>query len=386
MQEIYLDNNASTRPLPAVREAVLHAMTELAANASSSHSAGFRVRSAIEEARDAVAELLGVQSEQVIFTSGGTEANNLALNTVLHEDCPRRLVISEIEHSSVLKAADFLESLGVSVERLSVDANGLVNPDVLAEALNEPTGLVSIQWVNNETGVVQDIERLAATCRARGVPFHTDAAQAVGKLPIELSTLPIDFLTIAGHKFHAPPGVGALYVRDPDSVTPLVHGGGQEAGKRAGTENVPGITGLGTAARLRRQHLAETCRRLEQLRDRFQSRLLESCPDAVVNGGGTQRVCNTSNIRFVGIDGQALIARLDDRGVRCSQSSACTNQRPEPSYVLSAMGLSESDAYASVRFSIAEDNTAAELDQAAEIIAEEVQSLVAVYRKFGLAG
>ena len=258
---------------------------------------------------------------------------------------------------------------------LPVGGCGLIDPDDLRKALAEEAALVSVQWVNSETGVVQPIMEIGRLCAAAGVPFHTDAAQAVGKLPLSLRDLPVDYASIAGHKFHAPVGVGALYVRAGAALQGLLDGGDQESGLRAGTENVPGIAGMGCAARLREESLDETITRLASLRDRLESQTMDRCGGVTVNGDTRTRVCSTTNLRFDGVDGEALVARLDQRGVRCSQSSACTNQRPEPSHVLRAMGLSEEEAYASVRFSLSVLNDEEDVEAACAAVAEEVHRI-----------
>ncbi len=374
--EIYLDNNATTRPLPAVVEAMLEALGPAFGNPSSAHSAGDRSRALLERARTSVAQLIGAAPEQVIFTSGGTEANNTVLGSARGLPIERRrIVISAVEHSSILKICDHLETIGVEVVRLPVDSAGVVSLGDLERALERPAGLVSIQWVNNETGVSQPVEAIGRVCAAVGVPFHTDAAQAAGKLDVDVEAFPVDYLTLTGHKIHGPQGVGALYCRNRRSLVPILWGGGQEAGLRAGTENLAGIAGLAKAAEVRMARLAEVRRYLAKLRDAFERAVLEALPDVVINGGQAQRVCNSTNLLFCGADGQALVSRLDSAGVRCSQSSACTNMRPEPSYVLRAMGLTTQQAYSSVRFSFAETNTTAELDRAVTEVVDAVKSL-----------
>ena len=370
--EVYLDNNATTPPLAEVRASVLKAMAAFG-NPSSSHAAGERGRQQLRAARSALASLLGCDPDAIIFTSGATEANN----TVLRRFCGpgRRIISSEVEHSSVLAALERCSREGTEVALLPVSHSGLVDPDDLRRALAGRTDLVSIQWVNSETGVVQPVEQIGRLCAEAGVPLHTDAAQAVGKLPVSLRDLPVDYASIAGHKFHAPAGVGALYVGGSARLKGLLEGGAQESGRRAGTENVPGIAGMGCAARLREGSLGETINRLGSLRDRLEGEIMDRCGGVSVNGDSRSRVCNTTNLLFHGVDGEALVARLDQRGVRCSQSSACTNQRPEPSHVLRAMGLSEEEAYGSVRFSLSVLNDEEDVAAACEAVAEEVDRI-----------
>ncbi len=367
--EIYLDNNATTQPMPEVRAAVLNAMGSFG-NPSSSHAAGERAREQLHNARLSLASLLGCEPNAIVFTSGATEANNTVIRSFSGTE--KRIVSTSVEHSSVLAPLDRSEREGTEVVLLPVDRSGIVDPDDLRDAITVETSLVSIQWVNSETGVVQPVEDFGRICSEAGVPFHTDAAQAVGKLPVRRRELPVDFASIAGHKFHAPPGTGALYLRGSAWLKGLLDGGDQESGMRAGTENVPGIAGMGCAATIRAGSLPETITRLGKLRDLFESEVMDRCPGVSLNGGRATRVCNTTNLLFDGVDGQALVARLDQRGIRCSQSSACTNHRPEPSHVLRAMGLSEEEAYASVRFSLSVLNSEEEVVAAATAVAEVV--------------
>lgn len=371
--EIYLDNNATTQPLPEVRAAALHAMGGAFGNPSSSHAAGDRARSQLHNARSSLASLVGCDPDDILFTSGATEANNTVIRNFPGPG--KRIVSAAVEHSSVLAALERVEREGTEVGLLPVGWNGIVDPDDLRDAIAVETALVSIQWVNSETGVVQPVEEFGRICSEAGVPFHTDAAQAVGKLPVNLRELPVDFASIAGHKFHGPPGTGALYLRGSAGLRGLLDGGDQESGLRAGTENVPGIAGMGCAAGIRAGTLPETITLLGKLRDLFESEVLSRCPGVSVNGGRPTRVCNTTNLLFDGVDGQALVARLDQRGIRCSQSSACTNHRPEPSHVLRAMGLSEEEAYASVRFSMSVLNNEEEVTAAAAAVAEVVAQI-----------
>ncbi|WP_020676160.1 cysteine desulfurase family protein [Geopsychrobacter electrodiphilus] len=374
--EIYLDNNATTRSLPEVQDSVMGVLGQSFGNPSSAHSLGGRVRKKISLARDYVALLIGAPPSQLIFTSGGTEANNLVLSSVTRGVAKQaRIITSQVEHSSVLDMCDHIETLGVEVIRLPVNGDGLVSVEDFKAALNSKVVLVSIQWVNNETGVTQPIRTIGKICRTAQVPFHTDAAQAVGKLCIDVSNMPIDFLTFTGHKFHSPQGVGALYSSNLGFVRPTLFGGTQEEGLRPGTENVPGIIGMGVAAQIRQTNLLEHFEQLTKLRKQFEKKVLELVPQVKINGGKADRVCNTSNLFFEGVDGQALVARLDQEGIYCSQSSACTNQRPEPSYVLRAMGLSEADAYSSIRFSFSIENTFEEIGIAVDKISKLCKQL-----------
>ena len=367
--EVYLDNNATTPPLPEVRAAVLKALGAFG-NPSSSHEAGERARQQLRVARISLASLLGCGPASILFTSGATEANNTVLRSFSGPG--KRIVSTEVEHSSVLAALDRSAREGTEVVLLPVGRSGLIDPDDLRRAIAEETALVSVQWANSETGVVQPVEEIGRLCAEAGVPLHTDAAQAAGKLPVSLGDLPVDYASIAGHKFHAPAGVGALCLRAGAPLRGLLDGGDQEAGLRAGTENLPGIAGMGCAARLRAGSLRQTMTRLGDLRDRLEREIMDRCGGVTVNGDSQSRVRNTTNLLFDGVDGQALVARLDQRGVRCSQSSACANQRPEPSHVLRAMGLSEEEAYGSVRFSLSVLNDEEEVEAASAAVEEEV--------------
>jgi cysteine desulfurase len=375
-RHIYLDNSATTPPKASVIAAMESAMTTFFGNPSSAHSRGDVARQVVELGRQAVARLVGVDEETVFFTSGATEANNIAiLSCTTVAPIRGRIVTTTVEHSSVLKTCDWLESQGIEVIRLRVDSNGVLDLRELTEALVSPANLLSVQWVNSETGVIQPIEEIAEIAHARGVPVHVDAAQAIGKLSIRAADLPIDYMSITAHKIHGPQGVGALYVRPGRSVHRLLHGGPQEGGKRAGTENVPGIAGFTQAADERRESYEKVASHVRELRDSFEERLRTTLPDVRVNGAAAARVAGSTNLLFAGVDGQALVARLDREGIYCSQSSACTNHRPEPSYVLRAMGLSEAAAYSSVRFSFSELNTLQEARDAAAVVVNTVNVL-----------
>jgi cysteine desulfurase len=382
-RQIYLDNNATTQPLPEVIQAMEAAMTNASGNPSSAHSRGDAARLVIERSRIAVAQMLGAADDSVVFTSGATEANNLAILSCLPIDPTKgRIVTTTVEHSSVLRLCDYLEDRGTAVVRVPVDSNGLIDLEQLDQSLTSPTSLVSVQWVNNETGVIQPVESIAALASGRGVPFHVDAAQAFGKLRLNVAALPISYLSVTAHKIHGPQGVGALFVRPGCAMRPLLFGGPQESGRRAGTENVPGIAGFGRAAELRSARLPDVAAFVGLLRDSFEQAIATELRDVVINAARAPRVPGSTNILFPDVDGQALVARLDQAGIYCSQSSACTNQRPEPSYVLRAMGLSEEEAYSGVRFSFSEMNTVDEVQLAAEIVIQTVRSL----RQFAGAG
>jgi cysteine desulfurase len=372
MERVYLDNNATTTLLPEVRDAVARAMAAGASNASSAHSGGDAARSILASCRDDVGRLIGSPSESLVFTSGGAEANNLVLQSVAlaTRGKPARILTTEVEHASVLRACEALEAQGAEIAYLPVDADGRVVVSEASEMIVGGADLVSVQWVNNETGVIQPVEEIGKLCRSRGVAFHTDAAQAVGKLPAAIADMPIDYLSLTAHKWHGPAGVGAAYVAPGRRLSPMIHGGGQEHGLRAGTENLLGIAGMGCAADLRRSRLDAACRHMGAVRDLFEKILLSRLPGIRINGQAAPRVCNTSNVTFAGADGQAMVARLDQRGVCCSQGSACEASRPEPSHVLRAMGLSEEKAYSSLRFSFSELTTDDEIRIAVDVLVD----------------
>jgi cysteine desulfurase len=367
--EIYLDNAASTRPIASVRNAVARAMGVEFGNPSSAHGAGRRSRQAVEDAREQVAALVGADRSHVVFTSGGTEANNLLLHHA-HAAGIRRVVTTQVEHSSILGGMDALVRAGIEVHILPVAPHGRVCLDSFSGIPVDERTLVSVQWANNETGVVQPILDLAGAVKRRGGFIHTDAAQAAGKLTIDFASSPIDALTLTAHKIHGPQGIGALVTKSTGWVQPIFLGGSQERGLRVGTENYPGIVGFGVAAEHRLATLRTFVRHSKSLRDMFEARLSQELAEVRFNGAATDRVCTTGSATIDGIDGQALIAQLDARGIRMSQSSACTNMRPEPSYVLRAMGLSEDAAYSTIRYAMSEDTTFEACNRAADAIVE----------------
>jgi cysteine desulfurase len=382
-RSIYLDNSATTPPTASVIAAMESAMTTSFGNPSSAHARGEAARRVLQRSRAAVARLLGVAEEAILFTSGATEANNIAiLGCASLAPRSARIVTTAVEHSSVLKVCDRLQATGAEIVHLDVDSSGLVDLQGLRETLSSRPALLSVQWVNNETGVIQPIEQIAEIAHAAGVPLHVDAAQAIGKLRLHVAELPIDYMSVTGHKMHGPQGVGALYVRPGRPMLQMLYGGPQEDGRRAGTENVPGIAGFGQAAELRSRSYETVVSHVGELRGSFEQRLLASLPNVAINGSAAPRVAGSTNVLFAGIDGQALVAHLDQEGIYCSQSSACTNQRPEPSYVLCAMGLSENEAYSCVRFTFSELNTRQETSDAAEIVIDTVKKL----RRFEGAG
>jgi cysteine desulfurase len=367
---IYLDYNATSPPSPGVVDAVRRSMEECWGNPSSPHVAGRRARALLSDARDAVAALANCDPDRLLFTSGATESCNHILRAARRPGQPLPVIVaSTIEHAAVLAAAEREAAAGRSVTTIGVDRQGVVDLASLEDVVGDGGALVSVQWVNNEIGTVQPIAEIASICDRHGAMLHVDACQAFGKLEIDLDLLPADFVSISGHKIGAPPGVGALYVRDRRLLPSLQVGGEQERSRRAGTENLPGIAGFGAAAAERRLALHALVERWTLLRASFESGLPQG---ARVNAVGAPRIANTSSVVFPGTDGAALIARLDARGICVSQGSACHSARPEPSHVLRAIGLSESDAYATLRFSLGAATTLEEITSVLEALRLEV--------------
>ncbi len=386
---VYLDNAATTPVRPEVLEAMLPYLgREAFGNPSSAHRFGRTARAGLEEAKRTVAECLGVEPGQVIFTSGGTEADNLAIigSALAARDRggPFRVAVSAVEHKAVLAAAHAVQHLGGEEMLVGVSASGVVEEEALDEALARGVALVSVMWVNNEVGTVQPIARLAERCRAAGVCFHSDAVQALGKVPLSVTDAGCTLLTISGHKIGAAKGVGALIVRDRGAVEAIIHGGGQQYGIRPGTENVPGIVGLGRAVELAAAEQAESAVRLGALRDELERRVLAIVPDAVINAWQAERAPHVSNVAIPGTDSEALLMHLDLAGIACSSGSACSTGAIEPSHVLTAMGVPRELGIAALRFSFGKDNTAEDVDAviaALPKIVEKVRALSAVLHR-----
>jgi cysteine desulfurase len=383
MLRIYLDNNATTPVLPEVLEAMRPYFGERFGNASSIHHHGQETRAAVEHARDSVASLLGCRSAEVVFTSGGTEGDNLAIAGLT--TAGDHIITSSIEHHAVLHACKHLEETGCDVTYVPVDGRGLVGPDDVRRALRSNTKLISIMTANNETGVLQPVEEIGKIAAEADIYFHTDAVQAAAKVSIDVNRIGCDALSISGHKMHAPQGVGALYVRKGTKLQPLFYGGRHERSRRAGTENVPGIVGLGKAAELAMQRFERgDDTRMSALRDRLQQGLLAQVEEAGVNGLGALRVPNTSNIYFDQIEGESMVIALDLKGLAVSAGAACSSGAIEPSHVLIAMSLRKDRAHASIRFSLGTQNTAEDIDIALALVPETVawlRELSPAYRK-----
>jgi cysteine desulfurase len=383
MPRIYLDNNATTPALPEVIDAMRPYFGEHFGNASSIHHHGQETRAAVERARDSVAGLLGCRAGEVVFTSGGTEGDNLAIAGLT--SAGDHVITSSIEHHAVLHVCKHLEEMGCEVTNVPVDGRGLVDPDDVRRALQPNTKLISIMMANNETGVLQPVDEIGRIAAGADVCFHTDAVQAAGKVPIDVKRIGCHALSISGHKMHAPQGVGALFVRKGTRLQPLFYGGRHERSRRAGTENVPGIVALGKAAELAVQGFERgDDKKVSAWRDRLQQGILAQVEEAGVNGEGAARVPNTSSIYFDHIDGEAMVISLDLQGLAVSTGAACSSGAVEPSHVLLAMGLRADRARASVRFSLGKQNTAEDIDIALALVPETVarlRELSPVYRK-----
>jgi cysteine desulfurase len=358
---IYLDHNATTPLFPEVFEAMRPYFCEEWGNPSSSYRFGSRIKSALERAREQVAELIGVHSRQVLFTSCATESNNAAIQAALKAILSKKHIItSTVEHSSVFTFCRAQEKAGCRVTYLPVDHEGLLNLADLETAIGSETAVVSLMWANNETGVLFPVQKIAEICHARGVLFHCDAVQAAGKLPIDVRKMPIDYLAITGHKLNAPKGVGALYVDRKAPFSSYLSGGHQERGRRGGTESVPLIVGLGKAAELARKRVASHERKVRPLRDQLEEGILSSVPNAELNGHKTERLVNTTNITFRGIESEALLLLLDQAGICASSGSACLADSPDPSHVIAAMKPGPA-ARQSIRFSLGAETTSDEI-------------------------
>jgi cysteine desulfurase len=374
MQRVYLDNNATTPLLPEVFEAMRPYFGEQFGNASSIHHHGQETRAAVENARESVAALLACAASEIVFTSGGTESDNLAIAGLVKAG--DHVITSGVEHHAVLHAVKHQEEIGCEITVLPVDERCLVDPEDVKRALRPNTKLVTIMMANNETGVLQPVEEIGKVASEAGVVFHTDAVQAAGKVAIDVKRIGCQALSISGHKLHGPQGIGALYVKKGTDLRPLFHGGRHERSRRAGTENVPGIVGLGEAAKLAKNGLDNgATEKLAAMRDGLERRVLGQIEDAHVNGTGAPRVPNTTNIRFGHIEGEALVIALDLKGLAVSTGAACSSGAIEPSHVLIAMGLRPDQARGSIRFSLGKQTTEADIAFALSLIPSTVSRL-----------
>jgi cysteine desulfurase len=395
MNRVYLDHNATTGVEPEVLDTMLPYLSGEFGNAASIHTFGQKARAAVETAREQVAVLIGARPQEIVFTSGGTEADNhaifgvtqLFLAALCHPDgavASKHIITSNIEHEAVLNTCQVLEKKGVAVSYLPVDGQGVVSPEAVRRALREETVVITVMHANNELGTVQPLEEIGRIAADADVYFHTDAVQSAGKVPIDVNAFRLDLLSLSGHKFYAPKGVGALYIRSGTRLQQLLYGGHHQRGFRPGTENVAGIVGMGKAAELARKALVEDAARISALRDRLEQGLLSRVPHSRANGARAPRTPNTTNIMFPGIEGEALVIALDLKGLACSTGAACSSGAVEPSHVLTAIGLPPEEARASLRFSLGRHTTAAEIDFALQIVpaaVEQLRELSPSYRK-----
>jgi cysteine desulfurase len=386
MPRVYLDHNATTSVEPEVLDAMLPYFSAEFGNAASIHTPGQRARAAVETAREQVAALLGARPQEIVFTSGGTESDNHAVFGIVRNapGASKHVITTQIEHEAVLNACQSLEKEGgnaagnrpaIEVTYLPVDSSGLLDPEALRDAIRPQTALITVMHANNELGTVQPLEQIGKIAAQNDIYFHTDAVQSAGKLPVDVNALGVDLLAISGHKFYAPKGIGALYIRGGTRLRQLLYGGHHQRGFRPGTENVPGIVGLGKAAEMARRSLAEDTMRVSALRDELERGLLGRIPHARANAAAAPRTPNTSNIAFPGIEGEALIIALDLKGLACSTGAACSSGAVEPSHVLTAIGLPPEEARASIRFSLGRHTTSAEIAFALEVVPAAVGQL-----------
>lgn len=378
-EEVYMDNNATSKIAPEVVEAMMPFLTDFYGNPSSMHVFGGQVGECVKKARMQVAELLGAEPEEITFTSCGTESDSTAVLSALQASSDKRhIVTTRVEHPAIKTLTENLETLTGHkhrVTRLKVDGDGVLDMDEYARSLTDDTAIVSVMWANNETGVIFPVEKMARLAKDRGVLFHTDAVQAVGKIPINLNESAIDFLSLSGHKLHAPKGVGVLYVRRGTPFVPFLAGGHQERGRRGGTENVASIVGLGRACELAGEKMAEENTRVRALRDRLEEGLLSSVPRSMRNGHKTDRLPNTTNISFEYVEGESILLHMNRHNICASSGSACTSGSLEPSHVLRAMGVPFTAAHGSIRFSLSIYNTEKEVDYVLEKIPQIIGSL-----------
>src|SRR5688500_8293094 len=378
MDVIYLDNNATTRPAPEAVAEMLPFLSEWYGNPSSVHRFGQRARQAIDEARGRCAALIGCGESELMFTAGGTESINSAVRGILAARAPRkRVVTTTVEHSATRELCQQLGKEEVQVVPVRVDREGTLDLDELRLAVTDETALVTIMWANNETGVLFPVEQVAEICRAKRVPFHCDGTQAVGKIPVDVAGLGVDALSFASHKFHGPKGVGGLFVRRGVRIRPLMIGGPQERGRRGGTENVPGVVGMGKAAELAKDFLPQMPR-VAAMRDRLEREILERIPDTHVMGDVEARLPNTTNIGFARLEAEAILLLLSEQGVCASAGAACSSGSLEPSHVLRAMRIDEKIAHGAIRFSLSRYTTDAEIDRALEVLPPVIERLRAV--------
>ena len=371
---IYMDNAATTRVDDEVVKAMLPYFTGKYGNASSLHSFGTEARDAIEKSREMVASLIGAEREEIIFTAGGTESDNIAIKGTAFREGKGHIITCQIEHPAVMNTCRYLEKKGFDVTYLPVDEYGLVNPGDVEDAIREDTILITIMHANNEIGTIEPVDEISRIARGRGVVFHTDAVQTVGKIPVDVKKMGVDMLSLSSHKIYGPKGVGALYIKKGTKVEPIIHGGGHERGLRPSTENVPGIVGLGKACEIAGKRMESDVRRLTDMRDRLIKGVLE-IEESYLNGHPEKRLPNNAHFRFTAVEGESLLLSLDDKGVAASTGSACSSKELKPSHVLLAIGLNEVQAHGSLRLTLGRKNTREEVDYVVGILPEIVKKL-----------
>ena len=376
MKTVYVDNNATTRVAPEVQEVMLPFFSDFYGNPSSMHFFGGQVQKKVDEARGRVAEFLGAEPSEIVFTSCGTESDNAAILGTLDSYPERRhIVTTRVEHPAVGNVSTYLGRKGYRITELSVDREGRLDLDELRESITDETAVVTIMYANNETGVIFPVEEIGEIVKAKGIPFHSDAVQAAGKIPLSMKKSKLDMLSISGHKLHAPKGIGILYIRKGTKFSPFLIGGHQEKGRRGGTENVPYIIGLGKACELAQKHLNEENTKVRALRDYLEAKLLEKIPNTLVNGDRKNRLPNTASLSFEYVEGESILLLLSDLGICASSGSACTSGSLEPSHVLRAMGVPFTAAHGSIRFSLSIYNTKEEMDYIIEHLPPIIQRL-----------
>jgi len=376
---IYLDYNATTPTDPRVVAAMTPYFNDISANPSSTHSAGYKARDAVDHARNSLGDLLNSRIDEVYFTSGGTEADNIAIKgTAFAQEKRKKIITSAIEHHAVLTTCDYMQKFGFNILKVPVDQYGILDLEFLEDRIDENTLLVSIMHANNEVGTIEPIKEISKIAHRHGAIFHTDAVQTVGKIPVDINTLEIDMLSLSGHKFYGPKGVGALVVRKGIRFDPLCHGGHHEGGKRAGTENVPGIVGLGKACEIAQHEMSDDENRVRLLRDRLWTGLGAAIPELKLNGHPEKRLANTLNLSVRYIEGESVLLQLDAQGIYASSGSACTSGSLEASHVLLAMGVPHDMVHGSLRFSVGKFSTEFEVDKVVEILPGIVEKLRAM--------
>ena len=374
---IYMDNSATSPVKEEVLNAMIPYLKEEFGNPSTFYSLGRSAKKAVEEAREQVAKLINADTREIIFTSGGTESDNMAIKGIAFklEDKGKHIITTEIEHPAVLRTCEYLEGKGFEVTYLPVRENGIIDVEDLKNAIRDDTILISVMHANNEIGTIQPIEEVGAIAKEKGITFHVDAVQSVGKIPVDVKAANIDLLSISSHKIYGPKGVGAIFIRRGVRLETLIHGGGQENSLRSGTENVPGIVGFGKAAELAYEHLDENIAYLKEIREALIEKVLDKVPEAYLNGDREQRLPNNVSFRFAAIEGEGLILRLDAKGINGATGSACSSKNLKASYVLSALGLEDAEIHGSLRLSLGTENTLEDADTVSDAIAEVVAGL-----------